>query len=217
MVAPNIIQEMRYATDHNFVGRPIKGYGAAECWVTVAAAKALTTVEAKLGAHSLSLKVYDCYRPQRAVDDFVAWSKDLTDVKMKREFYPKIDKSTLFHDGYIAEKSGHSRGSTVDLTLVHMPAGPQGTYPNGQDLKECYRPQAERFLDNSLDMGTGYDCFDPRAHTENPEISPEQKQNRQLLKSVMEQYGFKNYDQEWWHFTLKNEPYPNKYFDIEIK
>ncbi len=216
-IDPTIIQEIRYATPHNFVGRPIKGYSAPHCLLTREAALALSKVQSELKSKSLTLKVYDCYRPQRAVDDFVAWAKDLSDVKMKREFYPKVNKSELFKDGYIAEKSGHSRGSTVDLTIVPFPPPSEANYKEGQKLKPCTFVQGSRFADGSVDMGTGYDCFDPLAHTENPSISATQKWNRHLLKSTMEKYGFKNLDEEWWHFTLKNEPFPDRYFDIEIQ
>jgi D-alanyl-D-alanine dipeptidase len=210
-IDPTIVQDIRYATIHNFIGRPIKGYSSPHCLLTRDAAVALSKVQSELKAKSLSLKVYDCYRPQRAVDDFVAWAKDLSDVKMKKEFYPKVDKSKLFKDGYIAEKSGHSRGSTVDLTIVPLPPPSEAVYKEGQKLKPCTFVQGSRFADGSVDMGTGYDCFDPLAHTENPSISATQKWNRHLLKSTMEKYGFKNLDEEWWHFTLKNEPFPDRY------
>jgi D-alanyl-D-alanine dipeptidase len=216
-VDPTIIQEIRYATIHNFIGRPIHGYFAPNCLLTRDAATALSKVQSELKSKALSLKVYDCYRPQRAVDDFVAWAKDLSDVKMKREFFPKVNKSDLFKDGYIAEKSGHSRGSTVDVTIVPLPPPSEAVFKEGLKLKPCTFVQGSRFADGSVDMGTGYDCFDPLAHTENPSISATQKWNRHLLKSTMEKFGFKNLDEEWWHFTLKNEPFPDRYFDIEIK
>jgi D-alanyl-D-alanine dipeptidase len=215
-VDPSIIQEIRYATDHNFIGRPIKGYLSPKCMLSRKAALALSQVQKELLTYSLSLKVYDCYRPQRAVNDFVEWAKDLSDLKMKKEFYPGVDKSDLFKDGYIAEKSGHSRGSTVDLTIVSLPLASEAKYNEGVTLKECYLPVQTRFTDNSLDMGTGFDCFDPLAHTANSEIGNAQKKNRLLLKSVMEKFGFKNLAEEWWHFTLRDEPYPDRYFDFEI-
>jgi D-alanyl-D-alanine dipeptidase len=190
-VDPTISQEIRYAGEHNFIGRPIRGYLQPKCYLTREAALALARAQAELRAQSLSLRLYDCYRPQRAVDDFVAWAKDLTDTKMKAEFYPKVDKNNLFRDGYIAEKSGHSRGSTVDLTLIS--AG------------------------EPLDMGTPYDFFDPLSHTENPTLSHQQKKNRHLLKSTLEKYGFKNLPEEWWHYTFKPEPFPDRYFDFEVK
>jgi zinc D-Ala-D-Ala dipeptidase len=147
----------------------------------------------------------------------VAWASDLNDLKMKDEFYPKVDKTTLFSDGYIAKKSGHSRGSTMDLTVVPIPVPSEASYKDGQKLTACFLPTEQRFEDNSVDMGTGYDCFDPLAHTENLEVGEMQKRNRHLLKGLMEKYGFKGIATEWWHYTLINEPYPNQYFDFEIK
>lgn len=216
-VDATILQDIRYASAHNFLGRPVKGYLAPKCLLTQEAAKALAAVQSDVAAYGLSLKVYDCYRPQRAVDDFVAWAKDLGDVKMRREFYPTVEKTALFKDGYIAEKSGHSRGSTMDLTLVAVPAVKEGAYTEGQKLRDCRLPGKRRFRDSSLDMGTGYDCFDPLAHTANPAVSAEQKRDRLLLKSVMEKHGFRNLPEEWWHFTLVNEPYPDRYFDLPIE
>jgi len=186
-VDPSIIVEARYAMAHNFIGRPIAGYHAEKCLLTAEAATALGKVQAELKAYGMSLRAYDCYRPQRAVNDFIAWAKDLGDQKMRREFYPRVDKARLFELGYIAEKSGHSRGSTIDLTI------------------------------DGLDMGTRYDYFDELAHTANPNIRPAARRNRLLLKSVMEKFGFRNYDKEWWHFTLANEPFPDTYFDVEVR
>ena len=216
-VDPSIIEEMRYAEDHNFVGKPITGYLAPKCILTREAARALAKVQAEIRPRALSLKVYDCYRPQRAVDVFGEWANDGKDIKMKKEFYPKVDKSNLFRDGYIAHESGHSRGSTVDLTLVRLPVRAQATYRAGETLVECTQPAAKRFKDNSLDFGTGYDCFDPLSHTANPEIGAKQKQNRLLLKSTMEKQGFRNLPEEWWHFTLNSEPHPSTYFDFPVE
>jgi D-alanyl-D-alanine dipeptidase len=185
-IEPSIIQEIRYAGEDNFIGKPILGYNDPKCILTKSAARSLAAVQAELKQYAMGLRVYDCYRPQRAVDSFVLWAKDLNDNKMKSEFYPHVDKTNLFRDGYIAAKSGHSRGSTVDLTI------------------------------NNLDFGTTFDYFDPLAHTANPEITKLQKQNRLLLKLIMEKNGFKNLPEEWWHYTLKNEPFQNQYFDFEI-
>ncbi|HJW93632.1 MAG TPA: M15 family metallopeptidase [Thermoanaerobaculia bacterium] len=186
-VDPTIAVEARYATSHNFIGRPIAGYRAEKCFLTPEAATALGKVQSELRTFGMSLKAYDCYRPQRAVNDFIEWAKDASDQKMKQEFYPHVDKADVFKLGYVAEKSGHSRGSTIDLTII------------------------------GLDFGTTYDYFDELAHTANPNVPAEAKRNRLLLKSVMEKFGFKNYENEWWHFTLANEPYPQTYFDVEIK
>ncbi len=186
-VDPSIAVEMRYASSHNFIGRPIRGYLAERCLLTPEAAAALGNVQRELWQFGMSLRVYDCYRPQRAVSDFMEWSKDEADQKMKQEFYPFIDKRDAFKLGYVAEKSGHSRGSTVDLTII------------------------------GLDFGTTYDYFDELANTANPNVPSEAKVNRLLLKSLMEKFGFKSYDKEWWHFTLAKEPYPETYFDVEVR
>ncbi|MEU9751289.1 M15 family metallopeptidase [Streptomyces niveus] len=215
-VAPTIIQEIRYVTPHNFVGEPVDGYEQPLCILTRPAARALQRAQWKLLRQGYSLKVYDCYRPQRAVDHFVRWAKDLQDERMKPEFYPQVDKSRLFADGYIAEKSGHSRGSTVDLTIVKLPAKPTRPYVPGEKLVPCYAPQGERFRDNSVDMGTGYDCFDTLSHTDDPRIQGERRANRQLLKSTLAGVGFTNLPEEWWHFTHKPELFPDTYFDFPV-
>jgi D-alanyl-D-alanine dipeptidase len=215
-VIPDIILDMRYTTDHNFLGVTVDGYNAAKCFMTREAAEALLSVQKELRNFSLSLKIYDAYRPQRAVDHFVRWAKDLGDTLTKKEFYPTIDKNRLFVDGYIAERSGHSRGSTIDLTIVPIPLPYQPEF-NIDDQCECYEPAENRFKDNSIDMGTGFDCFHPLSNTENPEINPQQRANRLLLKLIMDKYGFRNLPEEWWHFTLRNEPYPDTYFDFVIE
>lgn len=215
-VDPTIVQEIRYFTVHNFTGARVDGYRAPMCILTRAAAQALHRVQSGLLARGYTLKVYDCYRPQRAVDDFVAWAEDLDDQTMKAEFYPRVDKTRLFADGYIAAKSGHSRGSTMDLTVVPLPVRPTRPYRPGEPLTPCYGPKDERFPDNSLDMGTGFDCFDTLAHTLDPRIQGVQLDNRLLLKNAMEAQGFTNLPEEWWHYTLNDEPFPDTYFDFPI-
>ncbi|WP_437088740.1 M15 family metallopeptidase [Streptomyces sp. enrichment culture] len=215
-VAPTILEEIRYSTPHNFVGEPIDGYRQPLCILTRPAAQALGKAQARLLSQGYSLKVYDCYRPQRAVDHFVRWAQDLDDQAMKAEFYPNVDKTRLFTDGYIAEKSGHSRGSTVDLTLVRLPARPTRPYHPGQPLVPCTAPQAERFPDNSVDMGTGFDCFDTLSHTADPRVQGVQRANRTLVKSTLEDLGFTNLAEEWWHYTFKPETYPDTYFDFPV-
>ena len=216
-VAPSILQEIRYPTRHNFVGDPVTGYRQPMCLVTEDTARALRAAQRVFLHQGYSLKVYDCYRPQRAVDHFVRWAEDLDDTRMKAEFYPRVTKDRLFTDGYIAEKSGHSRGSTVDLTLVRLPARPTRPHVPGEKLAPCFAPQSERFPDNSIDMGTGFDCFDPLAHTDNPEVVGEQRWNRLLLKETMEHAGFVNLPEEWWHFTLAEETFPERYFDFPVE
>lgn len=215
-VDPTIRQEIRYFTPHNFTGRPVTGYQAPMCLLTRPAAEALHAAQRRLLTRGYTLKVYDCYRPQRAVDTFVAWARDLTDQRMKQEFYPDVDKTRLFEDGYIAARSGHSRGSTVDLTLVPLPARPTRRYVPGEPLVNCFAPQRERFPDNSVDMGTGYDCFDTLAHTEDPRVVGVQHANRELLKGTLEKLGFVNLAEEWWHFTYQPEPFPDTYFDFPV-
>jgi D-alanyl-D-alanine dipeptidase len=211
-----ILQDIRYATPHNFTGRVVDGYSRPECVLTTRAANALHQAQQSLTRRGYSLKVYDCYRPQRAVDRFVAWAGDPADTTMKAEFYPEVDKSRLFDDGYIARRSGHSRGSTVDLTIVELPAKPTRAYRPGEHLVSCYAPRSQRFPDDSIDMGTGFDCFDPRAHTLDPRIVGTPHNDRLMLEHTMEEVGFAGIPEEWWHFTLRDEPYPDTYFDFPV-
>ncbi|WP_320775320.1 M15 family metallopeptidase [Streptomyces sp. CRN 30] len=215
-VAPTILEDIRYATAHNFVGERVDGYRQPLCILTRPAAEALATAQNRLLRQGYTLKVYDCYRPQRAVDHFVRWAEDLDDQAMKTEFYPAVDKTRLFADGYIAEKSGHSRGSTVDLTVVKLPARPTRPYHPGQTLVPCTAPQAERFPDNSVDMGTGYDCFDTLSHTADPRVQGTQRANRLLLKDTLDKLGFVNLAEEWWHYTFEPESHPDTYFDFPV-
>ena len=215
-VIPDVILDLRYFTNHNFLGVAVDGYNAEKCYITKAAADSLSKIQNELRKFSLSLKIYDAYRPQRAVDHFVRWANNLSDTLTKKEFYPTVDKSRLFIDGYIAEKSGHSRGSTVDLTIVPIPLPYQPDF-DVENQCECFESTEKRFNDNSIDMGSGFDCFHPLSHTENKELTAQQRANRLLLKSLMDKYGFRNLAEEWWHFTLRNEPFPKTYFDFEIK
>jgi len=216
-VIPDVLLDIRYFGEHNFLGIRVDGYLAPACILTRPAAEALARVQKDLTPFGLTLKIYDCYRPQQAVDHFVRWAKDVSDTKTKKEFYPTVDKRNLFRDGYIAERSGHSRGSTVDLTIVPLPAPIQPVYQTGEALKECHLPAGVRFADNSLDMGTGFDCFGEMSHPENRNIGPQQRSNRLLLKTLMAKYGFRNLPEEWWHFTLNHEPYPGTYFNFPVK
>lgn len=215
-VDPTIIEEIRYFTPHNFMGVPVTGYEQPLCLLTRSTAEALHRAQRTLLRQGYSLKVYDCYRPQRAVDHFVDWAEDLGDQRMKAEFYPRVDKTRLFEDGYIAEKSGHSRGSTLDLTVVRLPALPTRPYRPGQTLTPCYGPKKERFPDNSVDTGTGFDCFDTLAHTDDPRVTGVQRAHRTLLKTTLEHEGFTNLPEEWWHFTHQPEQYPDTYFDFPV-
>lgn len=216
-VAPSIRQEMRYFSHYNFIGRPIDGYLAPECILTRPAAEALAAVQEAVAADGLRVKVFDCYRPSRAVAHFVRWSQDPDDQRMKVAFYPHVDKSDFFRLGYVAEHSGHSRGSTVDLILepaAAVPAGVQGG--DEHPLVACTAPLLERFPDSPLDFGTGFDCMDPRSHPDNTEVTPAAQANRARLIQVMERQGFRVLPEEWWHFTLKAEPFPETYFDFPV-
>ena len=195
-VAPSIRTDIRYAGPDNFVGEPVDGYAAPKCLLSWEAATGLARVQADLEENGLSLLVFDCFRPQRAVDHFVRWAGDTTDLQTKAEYYPGVDKARLFEEGYIAERSGHSRASTVDLTVGRL---------------------AEDGSVRALDMGTPFDFFDPLSHTESPHVTPQQLANRLLLRAAMERRGFRNYASEWWHYTLRDEPFPEDYFDREIR
>lgn len=183
--------DIRYATHNNFMGRPIAGYTANKCIVSNAVADALSLAQEKATVADYSLIVFEAYRPLKAVEDIVQWSLN-TDSKNKDRFYPDIDKSTLFDQGYIALRSTHTRGAAVDVTLV------------------------DPITKEELDMGTEFDFFGSTSHTLSEHVSPTAKNNRQLLLTIMESSGFINYDKEWWHFTLKDEPFPNTYFDFDI-
>lgn len=200
-VDSTIRQDVRYACGNNFVGMPISGYEKPLVILSAPAASALTTAQQKLTKDSdgkLTLLVYDGYRPQRAVDDFVKWSKDLSDIVTKDEYYPNIaHKSDLFDQGYIAKRSGHTRGSTVDLTMAVV-----------EDGKDAVQP---------LDMGSAFDLFDPVSHPLTGQVGPEAKSNRMSLRELMTSHGFKPLETEWWHFTLENEPFPDSYFDFPVE
>jgi D-alanyl-D-alanine dipeptidase len=215
-IDPTIVQDIRYAGSHNFVGRPIRGYLAAECILSVPAANALKSVQAMLAEKKLSLIVWDCYRPKRAVADFLQWSRNPTHSEMKAEFYPRTDKASLFALGYIAIRSAHSRGSTVDLGIV--PSGFSSAPPPdpSHSLKPCTAPKGERFEDGTIDFGTGYDCLDVLGSTANPLVGEPARHNRQTLKSYMKGAGFRPYFREWWHFELVDEPFHGDGFDFEV-
>lgn len=208
--------DIRYRTSNNFVGRPIAGYRTPSCILTKEAAAALARAQKQANTRGYSLKVYDCYRPRRAVADFAAWAKDLDDTKMQHRFYPAVPKDELFARGYIAEKSGHSRGSTMDLTLVPIGSRQPAADASGE-LYDCRSDVAGRYPDNGIDMGTGFDCFDELAHTDNPRIEAVARRNRDLLRSIMAGSGFTNLAEEWWHYTLEREPFPETYFDFVVK
>jgi len=192
-VVDGLVMDMRYFGDDNFVGRRVDGYEGPRCILSAPAANALAAVQRDLAARGLGLKVFDCYRPQRAVAHFVRWAQRIDDVKRKGEFYPDVNKRDLFKDGYISQHSGHSRGSTVDLTLVRRSDG------------------------RELDMGSPFDFFSPKSWPSDRSVSPEAQANRALLAAAMRHGGFRPYNKEWWHFTLANEPFPDTYFDFPVR
>ncbi|TRO67010.1 M15 family metallopeptidase [Christiangramia sabulilitoris] len=192
-VIPDIISEIRYAGKNNFIGKPIAGYDTARAIISKSAALALSKVQKELIQKDLMLKIFDAYRPQRAVDHFVKWAADKADTLKKARFYPDIPKDRLFELGYISTRSGHSRGSTVDLTLVKV--------------ANC----AE------VDMGGPYDFFGEISHHNSKEVSQEQKNNRETLRLVMRKYGFRSYSEEWWHYTYDAEPFPDTYYNFPVR
>jgi zinc D-Ala-D-Ala dipeptidase len=213
-VSPNIRQDIRYATTFNFTGEVAPGYERAECILTKQAAEALATVERHLNEQGLALKVYDCYRPATAVDFFVSWVEGKQDSPLKNVFYPHVDRRDLIKLGYIASKSGHSRGSTLDVGLVRLA---DAKLPTPKQGGECDGPFESRPRESLLDMGTSFDCFSPKSAFAATDVSAEARANRATLRAAMTQYGFNPYEPEWWHFTLNAEPYPDTYFDFPVR
>jgi D-alanyl-D-alanine dipeptidase len=195
-LAPSIALDLRYAGPHNFVGAPIDGYEAPLCLLSEPAARALARVEADLRAEGLGLVVFDCYRPQRAVDHFARWAADPADTATRAAHHPSVPKSELFERGYVARRSSHSRASTVDVGLVER--GPDGSP----------RP---------LDLGTPFDFFDPLSHTDAPGVDAAARARRLRLRAAMGRRGFRNLPQEWWHYTLADEPWPDAAFDVPVR
>ena len=189
---PDVLLEIRYYSTYNFVGDRIDGYEEPVALLTREAAEALRAVSDEFVARGYRLRVYDAYRPQRAVDHFVRWSGDIKDQRMKSIFYPKLAKEEIFPRGFIAKKSGHSRGSTVDLTLFDMNAG------------------------RDVDMGGVFDYFGEKSHGDSAGVTEDQRANRVMLRDAMVRHGFHPLAEEWWHFTLNGEPYPDTYFDFPV-
>nr|WP_315775315.1 MULTISPECIES: M15 family metallopeptidase [unclassified Bradyrhizobium] len=201
-IDPTILQDIRYAGSNNFVGRPLPGYEAAECVVTRDMALRLQAIQAELRPRGLSLKMLDCYRPVRAVAEMLAWSQDGVETTAGRRYTPRIAKQDLFRLGYIAVRSSHSTGAALDLTLVELAADNSAVFDPAKDYADCTAPAALRAPEGSVDMGTGYDCLDPKAHTAAQGLTPEQRRWRDELLSAMARQGFVNYAKEWWHFSL---------------
>ena len=191
-VIPTVQYDIRYNIENNFVGTRIDGYKASTAILTNEAALALKAASEELDSQGYCLKIFDGYRPQKAVNHFIRWAEDVNDTKMKSQYYPNVNKKDLFRLGYIATKSGHSRGSTIDLTLVYKESGKE------------------------LDMGSSFDFLDNISAHGTTLITTEQAANREILKKAMQRHGFKSYVKEWWHYTLIKEPYPNQSFDFDI-
>lgn len=218
-VDPTIIASVRYATHENFVGKPVDGYKAPVVIMTKQAAQALKKVQEAVKKDGYCLVVYDAYRPQQAVNHFMRWSEDINDQSKKDHYYPRVDKANVFELGYVAKRSGHSRGSTVDLTIIKDGQLPHAIKATARKLLDGY---TITFLDDgTIDMGSSFDLFDTASRYENDLIEPAFKQLRTYLKNVMEKYGFKSCSGEWWHFTLRNEPYPadqeSSYFNFAVE
>lgn len=190
---PGLMTDLRYFSAGNFVGQPVEGYHANRAILTSQAIGALADVQNELKPVGLGIKLYDAYRPQQSVDHFVRWSLDNTATETKKAYYPNVEKSELFKLGYIDKRSGHSRGSTVDLTVVDLETGVE------------------------LDMGSPFDLFDPLSWPNAESLTPAQRAHRLLLAAIMQKHGFKPYPYEWWHFTLANEPFPDTYFNFPVE
>ncbi|MCK1748015.1 M15 family metallopeptidase [Bradyrhizobium sp. 135] len=199
-IDPSIIQDIRYATSNNFVGRPLAGYGVGECVVKREIGLRLKAVQQELVAQNLSLKMFDCYRPARASLDMVRWSQNGQETVAERRYNPKIPKTELFRLG--ASRSQHSTGAALDLTLVDLKADNSGKYDPSKAYADCTAPVEARPPEGSVDMGTGYDCTDAKGHTAAPTVSPDQRAWRKRLVAAMARQGFVNYAKEWWHFSL---------------
>src|ERR1700682_2654749 len=199
-IDPTILQDIRYAGANNFIGRPLAGYGAGECVVKREVGLALKSIQQELARQKLSLKMFDCYRPQRAVADMVAWSRDGRETAGRR-YNPAFRKADLFRLGYIATHSQHSTGAALDLTLVDLTADNSAAFDPNKAYADCTAPAAARAPEGSVDMGTGYDCSDVKAHTASSLITPAQRRWRNLLVAAMATQGFVNYSKEWWHFS----------------
>lgn len=213
----NIKVRLMMATEFNFLGRPAIGYYAKDkVLVTKKTAMLLKTINQEVSKDGYALLIYDAYRPQMAVEDFAAWGNDESDIKMKEYFYPSLSKKEIYQAGYIAKKSTHSRGSTVDLTLIE-----KGREPLDIPIQQKRTLLSGKIIpfndDNSLDMGSSVDLFDEVSHTASTDISEYARKNRDYLQNVMTKYGFINLYKEWWHFTLKDETFPDTYFNFPIK
>jgi zinc D-Ala-D-Ala dipeptidase len=201
-IDPSIIQDIRYAGANNFVGRPLAGYEAGQCVIKRGVGLRLKSIQQELSRLNLSLKMLDCYRPARAVADMVVWAQNGQEVAAERRYSPQLSKKDLFRLGYIATHSGHSTGAALDLTLVDLNADNSATFDPHKAYADCTTDATARAPEGSVNMGTGYDCSDVKAHTAARSVTPAQRRWRKLLLDVMAGQGFVNYAKEWWHFSL---------------
>jgi D-alanyl-D-alanine dipeptidase len=214
-VDPTIAQDIRYVGSDNFVGRPLPGYEAAECILRRDVAAALKRVQAELAAAGLSLKVYDCYRPARAVRAMAEWVNDGRSEAPTKRFFPRVPKTSLLR-GYISSRSQHSTGTAIDLTLIKASGAPAAPFDPAAAYGPCTAPLVQRSPDNSLDMGTSFDCFDSASHTASRAVGAEQRRWRNVLVEAMRKQGFGNYDREWWHFSYAGSGHASPY-DFSIR
>jgi zinc D-Ala-D-Ala dipeptidase len=215
-VDSSIVQDIRYAGSNNFTGRPLPGYDSPECILRRDVAAALARVQADLAASGLGLKVFDCYRPTRAVRAMAQWADDGRDARATKRFFPRLPKNQLFALGYIAAHSQHSTGTAVDLTLIERTGGETPAFDPTVAYGPCTAPAAQRAPDSSVDMGTGYDCLDVLSHSANPAIGVEQRRSRSLLVAAMAKRGFTNYRREWWHYGY-GSPASAASYDVPIR
>lgn len=218
-IDPTILISVRYYSSENFIGKPIEGYKCPVIILTKQAAHALKHVQEEVKKYGYCLVVYDGYRPQKAVDYFVQWSNNTQDQIKKSQYYPRVDKAQVFELGYVAKRSGHSRGSTVDLTIIKSDQKLHAIEEKNRTLSDGYT--ITMLDDGTVDMGSSFDLFDTASHTSNDCIYEQCKKRRCYLKMVMEKHRFKNYSKEWWHFTLHNEPFPadkdSSYFNFDVE
>lgn len=213
-VAPSIRQDIRYATPFNFTGRRVPGYDAGECILLRPAAEALARAQERLLAQGYSLKVYDCYRPERAVRSFIAWAQSPEPDYMARIFSPQIPKAEQFARGYLAKRSRHSLGIAVDIGLVRAD---EPALPTPTDAGRCDGPFTGRARESSLDFGTAYDCSSPLSATASPRVNAEARANRDRLRRALAAEGFRNYSQEWWHYDFTAAPAPVRSHDFPVR
>src|ERR1700682_2622335 len=216
-IDPPIIRDIRSAGSNNFVGRPLRGYDTAECVVKRDVGLALKSIQHALAPQKLSLKMLDCYRPARAVRDMVVWAQNGRETPAERRYNPALSKKDLFRLGYIAEHSGHSTGAAVDLTLVDLTADHSPQFDPAKAYADCTAPASARAPEGGVDMGTGYDCSDVKAHTAANSITPAQRRWRNVLVTAMAKQGFVNYSKEWWHFSLPGAAGPAYDFPISAR